>query len=138
MDAIRRLVVFLRVPRFAIIPGHLNSDVTFYEPAFTGLQRRGVVAGEMLLALGGLQELLELLSADAFLGVCAPFDAGCADRPGVQMAALPAGGFGLVAPNLDLFAALLAPDIFRFWRSYLNASWTTFLKHDLPYPLRAK
>ena len=81
-------------------------------------------------ALGGFQDLLELLNADALPGIGAPFDTGRADRAGVQMSALLAGGFRLVAPDLDLFAALLAPDVFRLRRPYLNASWTTFFKHD--------
>ena len=46
------------------------------------------------------------------------------------MAALLAGGIRFVAPDLDLFAALLAPDVLRLWRTYLYASWTTFFKHD--------
>jgi hypothetical protein len=95
--------------------------------------------GEFFSALGGLQELRELLSPDAFLGIGAPFDTGCADWPGVQVAALLAGGFRLVAPDLDLFAALLAPDVFRLWRPYLNASWTTFFKHrPILHPLQKK
>ncbi len=85
--------------------------------------------GKYFSTLGGLQDLLKLLNADAFLGIGAPFDTGRADWPGVQMAALLAGGFRFVAPDLDLFAALLAPDVFRLWRPYLNASWTTFFKH---------
>ena len=85
--------------------------------------------GKYFSALGGLQDLLELVDADALPGIGAPFDAGRADRTGVQMAALLAGGFRLVAPDLDLFAALLARDVFRLWRPYLNASWTTFFKH---------
>ena len=36
---------------------------------------------------------------------------------------------GLIAPDLDLLAALLAPDVLRFRRPYFSASWTTFLEH---------
>ena len=94
---------------------------------FSAERRYG--GGKYISALGGFQELLELFNADAFPGIGAPFDTGRADRPGVQMAALLAGGFRLVAPDLDLFAALLAPDVFRLRRPYFNASWTTFFKH---------
>ena len=55
------------------------------------------------------------------------------------MAALLAGGFRLVTPDLDLFAALLAPDVFRLWRPYLDTSWTTFFKHALTlHPFQKK
>jgi hypothetical protein len=87
--------------------------------------------GEIHLFFRGLQELLKLLSTDAVLGKSAPLDAGRADRPGVQMAALLAGGIRLIAPDLYFLAALLTPDVFRLWRPYLTASWTTFFKHGL-------
>jgi hypothetical protein len=86
--------------------------------------------GKYGLALSSLQELLELFSADAVLGKGTPLDAGRADGSRVQMAAFLAGGIRLIAPNLDLLSALLAPDILRLWRSYLNTSWATFFKHD--------
>jgi hypothetical protein len=46
------------------------------------------------------------------------------------MAALLALSLGLIAPDLDLLAALLAPDVFGLRRTYFNASWATFFKHD--------
>ena len=107
--------------------------------AFTVFAGRRSGGGISFLSLGCLQELRELLNTDAILGIGAPFDTGRADRPGVQMTALLAGGLRLVAPDLDLLAALLAPDVFRLWRPYLNASWTTFFKHDPTlHPLRQR
>ena len=79
--------------------------------------------------LGGFQKLRQLLGANAFLCKGAPLDAGRADRPGVQMAALLASGIGLIGPDLDLLAAVLAPDILGFGRPYLYTSWASFFKH---------
>jgi hypothetical protein len=83
------------------------------------------------LALGGFQELFELLRTHALLGVGAPLDAGRADGAGVQMAALLALGLGLIAPDLDLLAALLAPDVLRFGLAYLYASRASFFEHGV-------
>jgi hypothetical protein len=80
-------------------------------------------------ALACLQQLGEFLRPDAFFGKGAPLDAGCADGPGIQMAALPARSVGFVRPDLDLLAALLATDIFRFGRPDLYTSWASFFKH---------
>ncbi len=84
-----------------------------------------------------LQKTFELLRAHAFLGERAPLYAGGPDWAGVQMAALLARGIRLVGPYLYLLAALLAPDIFRFRRTYLSASWASFFKHDYILPLPA-
>jgi hypothetical protein len=80
-------------------------------------------------ALGSLQKFFELLGAHTFLGKCAPFDAGCADRTGIQMPALFALGLWLISPYLDLLSALLAADILGLGSSNLCASWATFFKH---------
>ena len=52
------------------------------------------------------------------------------------MPALLALGLGFIAPDLDLFAALLAPDILGLGRTYFYASWTTFFKHAAMLPYR--
>lgn len=81
------------------------------------------------LALGGFEELLELLRAHTLLGIGAPLDAGRADRAGVQMTALLALGLGFIAPDLDLLAALLAPDVLGLGLADFYASWASFFKH---------
>ena len=81
------------------------------------------------LALGSFEELLELLRAHALFGIGAPLDAGRADGAGVQMPALLALGLGLIAPDLDLLATLLAPDILRLGLANLYASWASFFEH---------
>jgi hypothetical protein len=78
------------------------------------------------LALGGFEELLELLRAHALLGKSTPLDAGRADGAGVQMPALLALGLGLIAPDLDLLSALLAPDVLRLGLADFYASWASF------------
>jgi hypothetical protein len=103
------------------------------EMALVHRKRTGV---KYCLTLGGLQELLELLGPDTLLGIGAPLDARRADGPRVQMPALLALGVGLIAPDLDLLAALLAPDILGLGRTYFRASWTTFFKHDQTLPRR--
>jgi hypothetical protein len=90
------------------------------------------------LTLGGLPELIELLRTHALLGIGAPFNARRADGPCVQMAALLALSVGFVAPDLDLLAALLAPDILGLGRTYFCASWTTFFKHNQTLPQRGR
>ena len=89
-------------------------------------------------ALNGLLEPFELLGAHALLGIGAPLDARGPDGTGVHMAALLACGIRLVAPDLDLLAALPAPDILRLGRPYLNASWASFFEHDCMIPLWRK
>jgi hypothetical protein len=56
------------------------------------------------------------------------------------MAALLARRVRLVGPDLHLFAALLAPDIFRFRGAYLCAAGAAFTEqsHDLIIPLTTK
>ena len=92
--------------------------------------RRTTPAGDVLRFFGGLQKFFEFICSDTLFCVGAPFDAGCADGPSIQVTALLARGLGLVAPDLDLLAALLAPNVFRLRRPYFCASWTTFFKHD--------
>ena len=81
------------------------------------------------LALRGFEELLELLRAHALLGKSTPLDAGRADGSGVQMPALLALGLGLIAPDLDLLSALLAPDVLRLGLADFYASCASFFKH---------
>lgn len=83
-----------------------------------------------LLTFGGFFEPLKFLSAYALFRKGAPLNAGGADGAGVQMPALLADNVRLVAPDLDLLAALLASYVFRFWRAYLCASGASFFKHD--------
>jgi hypothetical protein len=83
------------------------------------------------LALGGFEELLELFRAHALFGKSAPLDAGCADWAGVQMPALLALGLGLIAPDLNLLSALLAPDVLRLGLADFYASWASFFEHNI-------
>jgi hypothetical protein len=83
------------------------------------------------LVLGCLKKLLELFRAHALFGIGAPLDAGRADGAGVHMTTFLALGLGLIAPDLDLLAALLAPDILRFGLAYLYASGASFFEHDI-------
>ncbi len=92
----------------------------------------------LILTFGSFEKFLKLLRTHAFLGVRTPLDAGCADWAGVQMSALLALGLGLVTPNLDLLAALLASDVLRLRLTDLYASRATFLKHDYTIPLFVK
>jgi len=75
--------------------------------------------GNGRLLLCGLHKPVVLLGADAVLGEGAPFDAGRAHGPGIDMAALLARRIRLVGPDLHLFAALLAPDILGLRGAYL-------------------
>ena len=75
--------------------------------------------GNGRLLLRGLHETVVLLGADAVLGESAPFDAGRAHGPGIDMAALFARRIRLIGPDLHLLAALLAPDILRLRCAYL-------------------
>ena len=70
---------------------------------------RGVIS-----ALRGFQQPIEFFRAHAVLRERAPLYAGRADRTGVQMSALFTGSIRLVAPDFDLFTALLTADVFRF------------------------
>jgi len=82
------------------------------------------------LFLGGFEELLELLCANALLGKGASLDAGRADWACVQIPALLALGLRLIAPDLNLLTALLAPDVLRLGLADLYASWASFFEHN--------
>src|SRR5574341_3117 len=94
-----------------------------------GNSRRGGGDRSGASALGRLLQALVFLGADALLGKGAPLDAGRAHGPGVHVPALLARRVGLIGPDFDLLAALLAPDVFRLRRPYFSASWAAFLEH---------
>ncbi len=94
-----------------------------------GLTNRKIQITNRNLFFCGLEKFFQFFRAHAFLRISAPLDAGRSDRTGVQMAALLAGRLGLIGPDLDLLAALLAPDVLGLGLANLYASRATFLKH---------
>ena len=76
-------------------------------------------SGNSRLLLRGFHEPVVLLGADAVLGKCAPLNAGRAHGPCIDVPALLTGRIRLVGPDLHLFSAFLAPDLFRLWSAYL-------------------
>ena len=87
-------------------------------------------------SLFGLHQTIILLGAYAVLSKGSPLYTRRPERAGVHMTALLARGIRLVAPDLHLLAALLAPDLFRRGRPYLCAAGAAFFKeaHDSIIP----
>src|SRR3990170_3277708 len=94
--------------------------------------------GAQTSSLRRFLEPLELFRSHALFRKGAPLDAGRADGPRVHVPALLARRIRLVAPNLDLLAALLAPDIFGLGLADLYASRASFFEHDRMIPLFEK